>query len=192
MTRRALRNHSAAFKAKVAIAANKGERTISQIAEQFDVHPNQVVAWKAQIEGGATEVFDGGGTTPAALAVDVRQLSAKIGGWTLESYFFGGWARQGGIVERIGLKARLRHDTMIDRDHTSSVTKQAEAVGIARNTAYYLLHPVSAADLDHMQRIDRLHLELPLAGSRMLRRLLAAVTATRCCAPTGARSAGVT
>ena len=67
MRRRPRRNHSAAFKAKVAIAAIKGERTIAQIAEQFDVHPNQVTTWKAQLEGGAADVFDGGnGSAPAA------------------------------------------------------------------------------------------------------------------------------
>ena len=47
MSRRLRRNHSPAFKAKVAIAAIKGERTIAQISEQFDVHPNQVTTWKA-------------------------------------------------------------------------------------------------------------------------------------------------
>jgi transposase len=55
MSRRPRRNHSAVFKAKVAIAAIKGDRTIAQIAEQFDVHPNQVTTWKAQLEGGAAE-----------------------------------------------------------------------------------------------------------------------------------------
>ena len=55
-----------------------------------------------------------------------------------------------------------------------SVTKQAAVVGIARSTVYYLPRPVSAADLELMRRIDELHLELPFAGSRMLRRLLAA------------------
>ena len=63
MSRRPRRNHSAAFKAKVAIAAIKGERTIAQIAEQFDVHPNQVTTWKTQLEGGAADVFDGGNGT---------------------------------------------------------------------------------------------------------------------------------
>jgi putative transposase len=62
---------------------------------------------------------------------------------------------------------------MIDRDHALSVTKQAQAVGIARSTVYYLPRPVSAADLDLMKQIDRLHLEFPFAGARMLRRLLA-------------------
>ena len=63
---------------------------------------------------------------------------------------------------------------MIDRDHELSVTKQAEAVGIARSTVYYLPRPVSASDLALMNQIDRLHTEFPFAGARMLRRLLAA------------------
>ena len=63
---------------------------------------------------------------------------------------------------------------MIDRDHELSVTRQAEVVGIARSTVYYLPRPVSAADLDLMKQIDKLHTEFPFAGARMLRRLLAA------------------
>ena len=62
---------------------------------------------------------------------------------------------------------------MIDRDHDLPVTKQADVVGIARSTVYYLPRPVSAADLALMTKIDKLHLEFPFAGSRMLRRLLA-------------------
>jgi putative transposase len=63
---------------------------------------------------------------------------------------------------------------MIDRGHALSVTKQAEIVGIARSTVYYLPRPVSAADLALMKQIDVLHTEFPFAGSRMLRDLLAA------------------
>src|SRR5258705_3038451 len=63
---------------------------------------------------------------------------------------------------------------MIDRDHELSVTKQAEAVGIARSTVDYLPGPVSASDLALMNQIDRLHTEFPFAGARMLRRLFAA------------------
>src|SRR5271167_364200 len=58
MSRRPRRNRTPGFKAKVALAAIKGERTVVQLAEQFDVHPNQVAAWKAQLEGGAADVFD--------------------------------------------------------------------------------------------------------------------------------------
>ena len=63
---------------------------------------------------------------------------------------------------------------MIDRDHELSVTKQAEAVGIARSTVYYLPRPVSETDLALMRRIDKLHTEFPFAGARMLCGFLAA------------------
>jgi putative transposase len=63
---------------------------------------------------------------------------------------------------------------MIDRGHALSVTKQAEAAGIARSTVYYVPRLVPAADLERMRQIDRLHLEFPFAGAQMLRRLLAA------------------
>jgi putative transposase len=62
---------------------------------------------------------------------------------------------------------------MIDRDHALSISKQAEIVGIARSTVYYLPRAVPAADLELMRQIDRLHMEFPFAGARMLRRLLA-------------------
>jgi putative transposase len=62
---------------------------------------------------------------------------------------------------------------MIDRTHPLPITHQAKALGIARSTVYAQPRPVSERDLDLMQRIDRLHLEMPFAGSRMLRDLLA-------------------
>src|SRR5213076_1105568 len=65
MQRRARRNHTPAFKAKVALAAIKGDRTIAQLAEQFDVHPNQITIWKVQLENGASDIF-GLGNAPAA------------------------------------------------------------------------------------------------------------------------------
>ena len=86
MQRQPRRNHTPAFKAKVALAAIKGDRTLAQLAEQFDVHPNQITAWKAQLEGGAADVFgSGGGNGAAQPAVDVKSLHAKIGELTLEN-----------------------------------------------------------------------------------------------------------
>lgn len=63
---------------------------------------------------------------------------------------------------------------MIDREHDLPITKQAEVLKISRGRVYYLPRPMSPADLAIMQRLDRLHLEFPFAGSRMLRDLLAA------------------
>jgi transposase len=86
MSKRPRRNHSPAFKAKVAMAAIKGDRTIAQLSDHFDVHPNQITAWKSQLEGRASEIFGPGGgpTTPV---VDVKSLHAKIGELTLENDF---------------------------------------------------------------------------------------------------------
>ena len=61
---------------------------------------------------------------------------------------------------------------MIDRTHPLPLTRQAKAVGVSRGSLYYRPRPPSAAELELMQRIDRLHLEHPFAGSRLLRDLL--------------------
>src|ERR1700694_5118419 len=98
MRRRPRRNHTPAFKAKVALAAVKGDRTVAQLAEHFDVHPNQITAWKAQLEGGASEVFGSGSMAPAAPAVDVKSLHAKIGELTLENDFLEGAFTKAGLL----------------------------------------------------------------------------------------------
>ena len=98
MSRRARRNHSPAFKAKVALAAVKGDRTIAQLAEHFDVHPNQITAWKSQLEGSASEIFGSGIGTPAIPAIDVKSLHAKIGELTLENDFLEGALTKAGLL----------------------------------------------------------------------------------------------
>jgi len=59
MTRRIRRNHSPAFKAKVALAAINGDRTLAELADQFDVHPNQIQDWKKRLADSAEGVFGG-------------------------------------------------------------------------------------------------------------------------------------
>jgi transposase-like protein len=99
MSRRPRRNHTPAFKAKVALAAIKGDRTLAQLAEQFDVHPNQVTTWKAQLEGGAADVFGpAAGTASAEPTVDVKLLHAKIGELTLENDFLEGALTKAGLL----------------------------------------------------------------------------------------------
>ena len=89
MSRRARRNHTPAFKAKVALAAVKGDRTLAQLAEHFDVHPNQITTWKAQLESKAADAF-GASAGPEQPAIDVKSLHAKIGELTLENDFLEG------------------------------------------------------------------------------------------------------
>ena len=99
MPRRPRRNHTPTFKARVAIAAIKGDRTLAELAEQFDVHPNQITTWKAQLEGGAADVFGpGGGNGAAQPIVDVKSLHAKIGELTLENDFLGGALTKAGLL----------------------------------------------------------------------------------------------
>ena len=98
MSRRPRRNHTPAFKAKVALAAVKGDRTLAQLAEQFDVHPNQITAWKAQLEGGAADVFGPGQHRAGHAAVDVKSLHAKIGELTLENDFLEGALTKAGLL----------------------------------------------------------------------------------------------
>jgi len=99
MQRRPRRNHTPAFKAKVALAGIKGDRTLAELAEQFDVDPNQITQWKVQLQEGAAEVFGsaagGAAKTPA---VDVKSLHAKIGELTLENDFLEGALNKAGLL----------------------------------------------------------------------------------------------
>jgi transposase len=97
MARRARRTHNPAFKAKVALAAIKGEKTLAELAQQYDVHPNQITAWKAQVLEGAAGLF-GGGSVEAAPAVDLKVLHAKIGELTLENDFLAGALGKAGLL----------------------------------------------------------------------------------------------
>jgi transposase-like protein len=89
MTKRSRRNHSAVFKAKVALAAIKGEETLVQLATRFDVHPNQIVQWKNQLLERASDVFNGAGQSAEA-GPDIKTLHAKIGQLALENDFLAG------------------------------------------------------------------------------------------------------
>ena len=97
MTRRPRRNHSADFKAKVALAAFRGERTLSELASQFDVHPNQITQWKTQLLERAGEVF-GTRSGAAEKPVDMKTLHAKIGELALENDFLEGALVKAGLL----------------------------------------------------------------------------------------------
>ena len=89
MARRTRRNHSGAFKAKVAMAAIKGDRTLSELAQAFDVHANQITQWKTELVEGAAGLFGSGprSSDPPSPAPDLKALHAKIGELTLENDF---------------------------------------------------------------------------------------------------------
>jgi transposase len=86
MARRSRRNHSPAFKAKVAIAAVKGDQTVAELAKRFDLHPNLIAQWKSQLLDNAAAAFDGN-APKSDEAPDLQALHAKIGQLALENDF---------------------------------------------------------------------------------------------------------
>ncbi len=97
MTRRPRRNHTGTFKAKVALEAIKGEKTLSELASQHDVHANQITQWKSQPLEGAAGVF-GEARTDQPAPVDLKTLHAKIGELTLENDFLEGALTKAGLL----------------------------------------------------------------------------------------------
>ena len=101
MTRRPRRNHSTAFKAKVAVAAIKGEQTLIELAQGFDVHPNQIKQWRDQLLEGATGVLGDAQKADLAPVIDVKTLHAKIGELALENDFLSSALGKAGLLPSV-------------------------------------------------------------------------------------------
>ena len=83
--RRTRRTHSPAFKARMALAALRDDKTLAELSAEFELHPTQIVEWKRQLLEGAADVFGGG--NQAVAPVDLSPLHAKIGQLALENDF---------------------------------------------------------------------------------------------------------
>jgi transposase-like protein len=96
MARRQRRNHNAGFKAKVALAALREDKTLSELSGQFDIHPNQIADWKRQLQEKASVVF--GVQEEKEQGPDIQRMQAKIGQLTLENDFLESALTKAGLL----------------------------------------------------------------------------------------------
>ena len=156
--RRKRRNHSPAFKAKVALAAVRDEGTLAELAQQYDVHPNQITQWKRQLIDGGTGTVDKGASQADSQA-QITELHAKIGELSMERDFFRTRTR--------ALPQQARR-VMIASDQPLSIVRQCQLLDIVRSTVYYRPSVTNDVDDELMKRIDAVHLAWPFLGSRRI------------------------
>jgi hypothetical protein len=163
--------------AKVALSAVKGERTLAELAQPYEVHATRITQWRTQLLESAADIF-GAEARPAEPEIGVKTLHAKIGELTLTNDFLSGALSP--IFQKMGRTVAERK-AMIDRTQALWASRQARAPGISRGSIHYLPRPASAADLAVMRRIDALHMARtlgcvdiqPVAGCVLLREKIA-------------------
>ncbi|MGO2162633.1 MAG: IS3 family transposase [Vibrio toranzoniae] len=159
MTRKR-RNHSPEFKAKVALAAAKGDKTVAELAQKFNLHANQISTWKKELLDNAAMIFTSENQPGKDNSADVDKLHAKIGQLTMENGFFGQSARS---LDRAQRKISLDKLTQLP------IKRQCELLNIARSTAYYQPVGPSTEEIELRRIIDEIHLKYPFMGSRRIR-----------------------
>ncbi len=141
MARRPRRNHSPAFKAKVAVAAIKGEKTLIELAQDFDVHPNQIKQWRDQLLEGATGVFGDSLKAEPEPVIDVKTLHAKIGELTLENDFLSGALGKAGLLPSARGYSQ-RRACLLTQQHRS--TQRKPLIGNPRTELRQRMHEIAA------------------------------------------------
>ncbi|MDP2517937.1 IS3 family transposase [Shimia thalassica] len=153
------RNFTDQFKAKAALEALRGDKTVQETAAKHQLHPNQVSTWKRQAIDGMADVFSGGKQSGPTEA-EIKELHAKIGGLAVENDF---------LSEGLKKVSPDKKRSMIQRAHPNlSISRQCQLVNLGRSAFYYTPVGIDAATLEMMKEIDRVFTKYPFFGSRQI------------------------
>src|SRR5262249_36214458 len=158
------KQHTAAFKAQVALAAVRGDKTVNELASQYGVHPTLIHGWKKQLLAGADQVFSNGSKAATADAeAEKAALCAQIGRLKMELEWLK--KKSGRSPERLRPLVEPGHPEL-------SVRRQCELLGLSRSSLYYEPAAEAAENLRLMRLLDPEDTAHPFLGSRRLTRWL--------------------
>lgn len=141
---------------QLALDALKGNQTIVDLSQRYQVHLNQITEWKKQLLEHTTDIFSR--DRKPEQSPSVKDLHAKIGQMSMENDF----------ISRARAHRRAERKAMIDKNEDLSLTRQCELLALSRSGVYYTSVPVSAKDMELMRQIDKIHLAYPFYGSRRI------------------------